>query len=349
VRNNLFFTFFFFFFFFFVTDPLICVTSPTSSSPFPVTQPGGLLSTRALDKAQNMKEALVNLVSGSLLNEPQFFSEKDPTRHMIEESVAQVVTFDPEFILKLALYTRDDLGIRLTANFLLALAAFHPQCRTFLLKYFNASTRLPSDWMEVGELFRTFETGSKKNPSFPAALRKAMVAKFPEFDVYQLGKYNKDKSAKEPKKDPNVVPDEEPEKTRFDFRCTIKFLIRVLHIAEPVYPTMCILGKKYPDTREEFMRSKLPGEFKEDLAGKRMKLPTPETWETEVSLKGNKASTWESLIDHRKLPFMAMLRNLRNLINAGISEKHHAIILKKVFNLFQFRKKSKQTTNQYCD
>lgn len=27
-----------------------------------------------------------------------------------------------------------------------------------------------------------------------------------------------------------------------------------------------------------------------------MKLPTPETWETQVSLKGNKASTWEDLI-----------------------------------------------------
>ena len=34
--------------------------------------------------------------------------------------------------------------------------------------------------------------------------------------------------------------------------------------------------------------------------------------------------------DHKKLPFMAMLRNLRNLIKAGISEKHHAWVLKKL-------------------
>jgi len=164
-----------------------------------------------------------------------------------------------------------------------------------------------------------------------------MVAKFPEFDVYQLGKYNKDKSKPPPtKKDPNVLPDdedgeEEPEKTRYDFRCTMKYLIRVLHISQPVYETMCILGKKYPETREAFMTAKLPGEFNEEMAGKRMKLPTPETWETEISLKGNKASTWQSLIDHNKLPFMAMLRNLRNLLNAGISTRHHEIILKKVF------------------
>ena len=34
--------------------------------------------------------------------------------------------------------------------------------------------------------------------------------------------------------------------------------------------------------------------------------------------------------DNKKLPFMAMLRNLRNMIKAGISEKHHKFILKKL-------------------
>ena len=36
--------------------------------------------------------------------------------------------------------------------------------------------------------------------------------------------------------------------------------------------------------------------FPQEKAGKRMKLPTPETWETQVALKGNKASTWEQLL-----------------------------------------------------
>ena len=34
--------------------------------------------------------------------------------------------------------------------------------------------------------------------------------------------------------------------------------------------------------------------------------------------------------DHKKLPFMAMLRNLRNMIKAGISNKHHQWVLKKL-------------------
>ena len=53
---------------------------------------------------------------------------------------------------------------------------------------------------------------------------------------------------------------------------------------------------RYPKTMEEFYQSRLPGTFEEERAGKRMKLPVPETWETQVSLKGNKASTWEQLL-----------------------------------------------------
>jgi len=41
-------------------------------------------------------------------------------------------------------------------------------------------------------------------------------------------------------------------------------------------------------------------------------------WETQISLKGNKAEVWQQLIDNKKLPFMAMLRNLRNMIKAGM-------------------------------
>jgi telomerase protein component 1 len=63
-----------------------------------------------------------------------------------------------------------------------------------------------------------------------------------------------------------------------------------------------------------------------------MKLPVPETWETLLSAKGNKASTWEELIEHKKLPFMAMLRNIRNLIFAGVHPKYHKWVMNKLTN-----------------
>ena len=37
---------------------------------------------------------------------------------------------------------------------------------------------------------------------------------------------------------------------------------------------------------------------------------------------GNKAEVWHKLIDNRKLPYMAAIRNLRNLVLSGIDDAH---------------------------
>lgn len=55
-------------------------------------------------------------------------------------------------------------------------------------------------------------------------------------------------------------------------------------------------------------------------------LPTPETWEVELSTNSDKKAGWEKMIDSNKFGYMAALRNLRNLIQAGVSPTH----LKKV-------------------
>ena len=48
-------------------------------------------------------------------------------------------------------------------------------------------------------------------------------------------------------------------------------------------------------------------------------LETPYTWETELSANGNNADTWEKLIDSGKVGYMALLRNLRNILTANPS------------------------------
>lgn len=91
-----------------------------------------------------------------------------------------------------------------------------------------------------------------------------------------------------------------------------------------------VTGKRYPEDPESFRRASLPGIWDENKAGKRMRLPVPETWETQISTKGNKAKVWEDLIDHQKLPFMAMLRNMRNLLLAGVQPKYISWLVKKL-------------------
>ncbi|MCL1795128.1 MAG: TROVE domain-containing protein [Oscillospiraceae bacterium] len=46
-------------------------------------------------------------------------------------------------------------------------------------------------------------------------------------------------------------------------------------------------------------------------------LATPYTWETELSAKGNTKEVWADLINSGKVGYMALLRNLRNILNAA--------------------------------
>ena len=48
-------------------------------------------------------------------------------------------------------------------------------------------------------------------------------------------------------------------------------------------------------------------------------LEIPMTWETELSANGNNKETWEKLIDSEKVGYMALLRNLRNILKANPS------------------------------
>lgn len=46
------------------------------------------------------------------------------------------------------------------------------------------------------------------------------------------------------------------------------------------------------------------------------RLKSPVTWETQLSRSGNNRQTWEALIDSGKVGYMALLRNLRNILEA---------------------------------
>ncbi|XP_029970145.1 telomerase protein component 1-like isoform X2 [Salarias fasciatus] len=312
----------------------------------------------AEEELQNQKYLLLNAVSSSLVMSAvppgqKTWKSKENVWRKILKLVKDISSKDPEFILKVALYTRQRLNIRITANFLLALAASLDETKSHVRRYFCAAVQLPSDWLEVVRIY----TACFKR-SLPSCLKKAMVDKFKQFSEYQLAKYNtrkhrckhnrnkpkgKKPSSQQLKQWANKLRSDETilkkflqleqktgkvEKKQSEF--SLKKLIKRLHIKEPAEYVMAILGRKYPSDQRAFSRSGLKGEWDPDKAGQRMKLQEPQTWERLVSREGNKAATWEKLIDNKSLPFMAMLRNLRNMITAGISEQHHNKILKRL-------------------
>jgi telomerase protein component 1 len=164
--------------------------------------------------------------------------------------VSPELLFYAILILQLALYCRHELNVRSTSHLLLAFASVHKPCRPFLQRFFAKTIFLPTDWTSVADLVQTFIPGSRdlNAGSLPAILRKCMLEKFAQFDQYQLAKHNKVKSKKD-------IPigdfhqdelelehglDEELLKRRF----SIKRLIRLLHIKDPVFHVLAILGKK---------------------------------------------------------------------------------------------------------
>ncbi|XP_066886710.1 telomerase protein component 1 [Kogia breviceps] len=180
----------------------------------------------------------------------------------------------------------------------------------------------------------------------PACLRAAMTDRFAQFDEYQLAKYNpRMHRAKRRPRRPPCPPKEhtfsetqkylpkfirplQDEQKMFEATCsavsekknepsfTLKKLVQRLHIHEPAQLVQPLLGCRYPSNLQAFSRSCLPGPWDSSRAGKQMKLAKPETRERELSFG--------------KLPFMAMLRNLRNLLRVGISTCHHKLVLQRI-------------------
>ncbi|CAM5153517.1 unnamed protein product [Eretmochelys imbricata] len=328
------------------------------------------------------KLALVNLACCSLVEGPDLGAPSDPMHRCLVELCEELAQLEPEFILKVALYTRQELNIRGTANFLLALAARLPPCRPHLRRYVCATLQLPSDWTQVVTLFQSLAGAGRRLAPLPRCLRTGLADKFQQFNAYQLAKYNSRKSrgkargrprprqlGREPRSPslrpqpcqpilPPGVPPQKPLPWMRRFRLckafgklqtkfesgqpsqepretkliSLKALIRWLHISKPAQHVMSLLGCRYPSDLSSFSRSHLPGPWDPARAGTRMKLPQPQTWDRQLSQRGNKAVVWEELIDSGKLPFMAMLRNLQNIIRAGVSERHHQRVLSRLQN-----------------
>lgn len=325
------------------------------------------------ERLTDPRERLLNRVATCMLKEPSYYASSDRKKADILEDLSVVIQSDPEFVCQLAYYCRELLNLRVTSNFLLAYAAVTPETKAFLPTYFRKAVRLPTDLIEVVQLASDLRQDQLVT-RVPKILQKLVKEKFGDFKIYQLGKYCsegkrkrtlakvKAQAAKKTQDKPpksrgsrmgrrisgHPLEEEAKEPVQKLKKIDMKNLVRLCHVNTPAKSVMSILGKRYPESQDVFAASSLAKEgleFKAAAAGKRMKIPTPVTWETELSAKGNRASVWEYMISSRKLPFMAMLRNLRNFLITGVSPEVHQIVIDrlrdpeaiKTSRLFPFR------------
>lgn len=143
-------------------------------------------------------------------------------------------------------------------------------------------------------------------------VKLGLARAFQKFDEYALAKYNRDKDIKlrdvlflchsKPKDVPaGAVPWDKDMRDR--------------------YAKACLVDKASAD--DDLRCVIRPQGFSEGelLYGKLVydQLATPDTWEVELSKGGDKSVAWTRLLLEKKLGDLAFLRNLRNMLEAGIS------------------------------
>jgi telomerase protein component 1 len=65
-----------------------------------------------------------------------------------------------------------------------------------------------------------------------------------------------------------------------------------------------------------------------------MKISAPITWERILSQKGNNAVTWEELIKGNNVPYLALIRNLSNIIKANVKDEVIELVIRKLTDQF---------------
>ena len=236
--------------------------------------------------------------AATLVGEPKYYTDKGESDRGLLESINKAATIDPEFILQLAVYCREQLHLRSVPLMLLAEFANNPNCvgkatgetrvtgarkyvprivqradeLTELMAYQLARNKVvprPSAYLNTGKE----ETRNKrvdKQSILPQMIKFGLAKAFKNFDPYQIAKYNRDGAVK----------------------------------------MRDVMFEVHPEWENEEQKETL-----NKLTNK--SLESPETWEV---MRSTGKMTWHDVINHvfykegRINNYMAQLRNLRNCL-----------------------------------
>ena len=224
---------------------------------------------------------LYTLVATSML-EPTFYERRSDRYRRLVELIAEV---QPEYVAKLAIYAREEMHLRsMPVVLVVELAKLH--LGDNLVQ--RALARIIQRADEITEVLAYYQwanprPGPKPLRSLSKQVQKGVAEAFNKFDAYQLAKYN------------------------LKGEVTLRDALFLTH------------PKPANDEQQAIFNQLVAGE-----------LPTPYTWEVALTQVGQQdyateearsralRETWEGLIMSGKLGYMALLRNLRNLLQVGI-------------------------------
>ena len=227
---------------------------------------------------------LYTAVATAALND-QFYEKADEKLNRLRELIAKN---DPAFVAKLALYVREKMYMR-TVPMVLTVELAKTQSGNDVVGKLTGRVIQRAD--EIAEMLAYYAVANerkdiKKLNKLSKQLQKGLAAAFNKFDEYQFAKYNRDTEIK------------------------LKDALFLVH----------------PKAKDEAQQALFNKIVKDELQA-------PYTWDVELSKLGQQhfdsaeikrdaiTAKWEELIFSNKLGYMATLRNLRNILEAGVSKE----------------------------
>jgi hypothetical protein len=204
----------------------------------------------------------------------------------IRELIGRV---DAAFVAKLAIYTRTSMHMRSIPLVLAVELAKSTSGNGLVAKTVRGTVKRADEITELLAYYQAanMREGVKKLNKLSKQIQKGLADAFNGFDEYQFAKYNKDTAVR---------------------------LRDALFLVHP----------RAKDEGQQALFNKIANNT----------LAVPYTWETELSAAGKAAraqgiekttamrQAWEQMIDSNRLGYMATLRNLRNMLQAGVSAQH---------------------------
>jgi hypothetical protein len=241
----------------------------------------------------------IELADGKLTNVIKSDELDDTARELLATAVSIAEGKNPEDMLAIANWLRNEVNIRLTPQVLLILASRLPGTQSLVRLYAKAVVQRPDEVKTCLLLHRYFFGFKTMKNSLAMGLSDA-VHKFGEVGLlkYEGAEYPawKDVLCTLPRKKGWPLKDEV---AKYFISGTIVDAAKTPVIAARVALGKC---KKFDATARQYAKA------------------SRVNWEVVLSqFPNDKKAVWEFLIETNQLGYMATLRNLRNLLQAGIT------------------------------
>jgi len=228
------------------------------------------------------EEQLYRAVMSCLLWEDSYYESGISIADRIKALIPQV---DPIRVAQVAIDARSLMKLRHVPLLLAREMARLDTHKHLVAKLLPEIIQRPDELSE----FMAIYWMDKKDQPVSAQVKKGLAKAFKKFNEYSLAKNNKDGAVK------------------------LRDVLFLTHVK----PDSGVKGftKEARKAKQSFPADEGSTLFRK-LAENA--LATPDTWEVEISAKGNNKESWERLLSEKKLGAMALIRNLRNMTKASV-------------------------------